>query len=146
METHSLKLQKTIEAQLSDVYNAFADASELSKWFTTNARADLRAGGKYSNDDMDEGTFLEIVDNKKLRFTWDNRAHCPGTEVTVSFEAKGRGKTLVMLVHSKLETKKHVKDMKSGWSWALYNVKLFLETGKTIGYEKWLKSVNRKKK
>jgi len=146
MNTLSLKLQKTIEAQVSDVYNAFASASQLSKWFTSSAKADLRVGGRYSNDDLDEGKFLEIVKNRKLKFTWDNKTHCPGTVVTVYFNRVSKSMTMVRLIHSGLESKKHVEGMKIGWMWALYNVKLFLETGKTIGHDEWLKTIYREKK
>lgn len=137
---YSLKIQKTILKNVNAVYNAFVNPKTLSAWFTTNAKVDLRAGGRYSNDDFDEGKYLEIKHGKKLKFTWENKSYCPGTVVTIFFDKKEKNKTRVRLVHSLLKTKEHVESMRAGWKWALFNVKLFLEIGKTITHEEWLKS------
>ena len=112
MNTSNLKLQKAIKARISDVYNVFADASQLSKWFTTNARADLRVGGKYSNDDTDEGTYLEIVKNRKLRFTWDNKGYCPRR---VAFYYLGAGEAILL------------DEINSPWRKEYFKSKFYLE-------------------
>jgi uncharacterized protein YndB with AHSA1/START domain len=136
----TLKLQKSINKNTQDVFDAFVNPKMLSKWFTTNAKVDLRTGGRYSNADFDEGEYLEIKPNQKIKFTWENKNHCPGTVVTLFFDKAGNQRTRVRLIHSKLESRLHVKDMKSGWQWALSNLKLFLENKKSISYELWLKS------
>ncbi|RPI17425.1 MAG: hypothetical protein EHM58_09345 [Ignavibacteriae bacterium] len=136
-----LTLEKQINCPVSSVYKAFTDAAVLSQWFTSNAKVDLRVGGRYSNDDNDEGKYLEIQPNKLVKFTWDNKNYCPGTEVSVFFNG-GDKTTDVTLIHHNLATEKHVNSMKSGWTWALANVKLYLEEGKKIGYEEWLKTIS----
>lgn len=135
-----LKLTQSIKRPVSVVYKAFTDAGALSQWFTSNAKVDLRVGGRYSNDDHDEGEYLEIKPNERVKFTWDNKNYCPGTQVSVSFNEEG-GSTHVTLIHHNLATENHVKSMQSGWNWALSNVKLFLEEGKKIGYEEWLEQL-----
>lgn len=137
-----LKLEKEIRAPQNVCYDAFTLPENLSKWFTTNAKADLRVGGRYSNDDNDEGEFLEVKPNELLRFTWDNKAHCPGTEVKVEFKALDKNKTNITLNHSGLVDEIHLSDMKSGWSWALESVKQYLETGKILTYDEWEKNLS----
>ncbi len=131
----TLVLKKQISAPQERIFEAFTHAELLSTWFTTQAKVDLRVGGRYSNADKDEGVFLEIVRPSLVRFTWENADHCPGTEVRIEISREG----LVTLTHSKLASEEHVVGMRSGWSWALDNVKLFLEAGRTVGYEEWLK-------
>lgn len=137
---NTLILRKTINEERETVYDAFVNPKVLSKWFTSNAKVNLKVGGKYHNDDQDKGEYLLIKPNKKLRFTWENRMHCPGTVVTVFFDKIERNRTRIRLMHSLLKTKKDVEEMKSGWSWALVNIKLFLEAGRTVSYNNWLKS------
>jgi uncharacterized protein YndB with AHSA1/START domain len=134
-------IKQTIHVPSEKVYDAWQNAGDLSKWFTTNAVQDFTIGGKYSNDDGDSGTFLEITPNKLIRFTWENKNHCPGTEVTVSFIEPEPGTTEITIAHTKLENDEHVSGMNKGWSWAVYSLKSYLETGKSVSYEAWEKSV-----
>jgi hypothetical protein len=46
----------------------------------------------------------------------------------------------VELIHSELASEKDKQDMQGGWSWALASLKSYLETGKPVSYEEWLKS------
>jgi uncharacterized protein YndB with AHSA1/START domain len=132
-----LSRQRTVNASAREAFAAFTDASHLSKWFTTRARVDLRAGGKYSNGDGDRGEFLLVEPPKRVKFTWDNPQHCPGTLVEVTFETRGRGKSVVRLTHSRLRDQRAYEDMKEGWSWAMESFKSYLETGKPIPHEAW---------
>jgi len=135
-----LKIEKEIDASQEDCYKAFTDPEHLSKWFTTNAKADLKVAGRYSNDDNDEGEFLELKPFERVRFTWDNKQHCPRTEVKIDFIFINEDKTKIILTHSKLESEFHVNDMGKGWRWAFENIKSYLETGKTITFEEWGKN------
>ncbi len=146
---NTLILCKTINEERETVYKAFVKPKLLSKWFTTNAKVNLKVGGKYSNDDLDKGEYLQIKPNQKLKFTWENKMHCLDTVVTIYFDKAGKNKARIRLEHSLLKTKDDYEEMKSGWSWALVNIKLFLEAGRIISYEDWLKSKkikNRQKK
>ncbi len=141
----NLRINQIINCPVSAVYNAFTDSVILSKWFTSNAKVDLKVGGKYNNDDGDEGEFLEIKENEKLKFTWENKQYCPGTIVDFYFKPISENETEVELIHSELLTEAHISSMKTGWTWAMHNVKMFLEEGKTIKYNDWLEQVNNKK-
>ena len=126
----------------SRVFAALTKPSELNRWFTTGALVDLQVGGRYSNADKDSGKFLEIVPNKRLRFTWDNRDHAPGSVVEVVLTRNERG-TIVSLLHygfSKRADFEHYSSDVSGWSWALSNLKSYLEGKRVVGYEDWLET------
>lgn len=135
-----LRIEKCISRSNEDCYKAFTDEKQLSAWFTTNAKCDLRVGGYYSNDDKDEGIYLELVPFERIKFTWDNKEHCPGTEVEVELKPSGNGNTEIILTHMRLESEKHIEEMKTGWRWALSSLKSYLETGKPVSYNDWKNS------
>ena len=133
-----LSVQRTIAVSATKAYEVFSDQKLVSKWFTTKHRADLTVGGKYSNADGDQGVFQIIEPRRRLRFTWDNEKHCPGTLVEVNFTPNGNGKVVVRIDHTKLASRMDREDMKEGWSWAMDSFKSFLEAGQPIRHEDWL--------
>lgn len=135
-------VSRTIAAAPGEIFDAWADPAKLNLWFTTKMKHDFRQGGEYKNGDGDKGVYLYIADAKRIRFTWENEKHCPGTEVNVWFFKAPSGKTSVRISHSKLASEKDVADMREGWSWALDSLKSFIETGKPIKHEDWLKARN----
>ncbi|NOS85115.1 MAG: SRPBCC domain-containing protein [Ignavibacteria bacterium] len=137
-------ISQVINAPVEKVFNAWADPKELSVWFTTNAQQNFTVGGKYSNGDMDEGEFIEIVKDKKISFTWESKDHCPGTFVIVEFKNVTPGITQITILHTKLESEEHVSGMNEGWTWAAYSLKSYLETGKPIDYAAWKRTIMEK--
>jgi uncharacterized protein YndB with AHSA1/START domain len=134
-----LSVQRTIATAMHKAFAAFTDPAIMSVWFTTKAKGDVRVGGTYTNSDGDRGTYLLIDAPKRLKFTWDNAKHCPGTVVDITFTSAGRNKTVVRLQHFKLKSMKDRENMKGGWSWAMDSLKSYLETGDPIRHEDWLK-------
>jgi uncharacterized protein YndB with AHSA1/START domain len=139
LTTRSLELVKIIASTPAETYLRFTDPVHVSRWFTTRAQADLRPGGRYSNADGDQGEYLELEPPHRVKFTWDNPAHCPGTQVEVTFSPTAGDKVKVVLIHALLKSSDDLEDMRKGWSWALESLKSYLETGKPIQYEEWLK-------
>lgn len=139
MGKQSLKLDKTVISSVDEAFDAFTDPTHISRWFTTDAKAELTVGGEYSNSDGDKGVFLAIERPQLVKFTWDNKDHCPGTVVEVRFETEAEGEVNIYLEHSGLLTPDHVRDMETGWNWALESLKSYLETGKPILFEDWQK-------
>ena len=135
-DTYEVSVSKTIDASAPKAYEAFTDPAILSKWFTKKASADLRVGGRYSNSDGDHGVFKVLKPPQRIRFTWENPGHSPGTLVEIRLAPKGKAKVSVTVQHMKLKTKRDVKDMKGGWSWALGSLKSFLETGTPIAQQR----------
>jgi uncharacterized protein YndB with AHSA1/START domain len=99
---------------------------------------DLRVGGRYSNEDGDVGIYNSIVPNRELVFSWDNPAHAPGTTVTIEL-AETQGGTRISIAHSKLFAKEQREELTRSWQWAIDCLKLFLETGRRIGFADWVK-------
>jgi uncharacterized protein YndB with AHSA1/START domain len=127
----------------SMVFKALTSPDQLNEWFTNRAKVDLRVGGRYSNNDGDRGRFLEIVPNKRLRFSWDNPSWAPGSIVEILLK-RIKNRTVLTLIHSGFERekeRKHYASVQSGWDWALANLKSYVEGRKTIGYEDWLRRV-----
>lgn len=130
-------VQRTIATTAIQAYDAFTDPALLSKWFTSAAENDLRVGGHYQNADGDKGQYLLLEKPKRVRFTWDNEQHCPGTLVEVTFQPKTNEKVQVRIQHTKLRDQNAYHDMKEGWTWAITSLKSFLETGSPVTYESW---------
>lgn len=129
-----------VSASSNKVFRALTRPVELDAWFTQGSKVDLRIGGKYSNLDHDEGKFLEIIPGERLRFTWDNPGYAPGSVVEVLLKTL-RGKTVVTLIHSGFRHRAEFEDYasrKSGWNWALSNLKAHLEGRRVVSFEEWL--------
>ncbi|MBC8064458.1 MAG: SRPBCC domain-containing protein [Chlorobia bacterium] len=133
----AVSVTRTVAVPVQRAWDAWANADQVSTWFTTRANQDFREGGVYDNGDGDKGVYKRIVPPKRLVFTWENEEHCPGSQVIVEFLPKGEDKTSVVLTHERLPDKKGCEEMKEGWTWALTSLKSYLETGKAIGYEAW---------
>jgi uncharacterized protein YndB with AHSA1/START domain len=102
--TFEFAVQRTIRTTLEEAYDAFTDPELLSKWFTTSAKSDLTVGGYYSNADGDKGQYTLLDRPVRLRFTWDNEIHCPGTVVEVAFQKKTTEKVQVRIQHTTHKT------------------------------------------
>jgi uncharacterized protein YndB with AHSA1/START domain len=137
---YEIGVTRKIAAAPRDAYDAFTSAKLLNKWFTTKARAKAEVGGTFSNADGDKGVFTFLAPPRRVRFTWENEKHCPGTVVVVTFTKAGANAVSVNVTHSKLKSQKDRENMRGGWSWALDSLKSFLETGKPIRHEDWLES------
>jgi uncharacterized protein YndB with AHSA1/START domain len=132
-----VSVSRTVACPLEKAWNAWAEAQDLSRWFTTQAKQDFREGGRYENADKDSGTFLRIVPMKRIKFTWEQSKHRAGSEVEVTFEPTKTGKVRMVLSHEKLASQKEVEDLREGWSWAMDSLKSYLETGKPIAWKDW---------
>ncbi len=130
-------VQRTIRATPEEIYSALTRPEALTSWFTKEASVDLRVGGNYENSDGDTGKFLVIEPPARLRFTWENPEHSPGSEVEATIHPKTANKSTLRLEHSKLKSREEFEDMKEGWSWALDSLKSFLERGTAISFEEW---------
>lgn len=132
-----MSVSRTIAAPLERAWRAWTEPAEMDRWFSSSTAIDLRVGGRYSNGDGDGGAFKTIVPMRRLRFTWEQPKHEPGSEVEVMFEATADGRSKVVLSHSRLANAGEVEDLREGWSWAMDSLRSYLETGSPIRWEDW---------
>jgi len=146
-------VERVIRATPDRVFRALTVASELEKWFFTEARTDPRTGGAYhitwKSDDgaphrqhSRHGKYLEIVPNRRVTFEWigapDERTDQPyslrgtRTVVTITLTPEGDG-TRLRLVHSGFPDTDHGRDLAAshtkGWTFFAGNLDAYLNGG-----------------
>ena len=119
---------KTIAAPPADVFKAWATGAELSKWFGDGAKADLKDGGSFENKDGDKGTFLRVRENKDIRMTFENSELSAPTQVDVQFQDKGKGKTGLLVNHTRIQTRAEADGLRAAWAQALDQLKAVCES------------------
>jgi uncharacterized protein YndB with AHSA1/START domain len=143
---YGISVTRLVAASAPRAFDALTTPADLSHWFTRGARANLEVGGSYSNNDGDRGRFLAVARPRRLRMSWENEKHAPGTVVEFTLVSAARGKTRVEVTHSRLATRRDAEKMKEAWSWALDSLRSYLETGKSISVEAWEEDRRKKTK
>ncbi len=134
---YSISVTRLVAASATRTFDALTKPADLSRWFTRGAQANIEAGGSYSNQDGDRGRFLAVSRPKRLRMSWENAKHAPGTIVEFTIDPAPGGKARAGVTHSRLATRRDAEKMKNGWSWAFDSLRSYLETGKAISVEEW---------
>ncbi|HSE37977.1 MAG TPA: SRPBCC domain-containing protein [Blastocatellia bacterium] len=124
---YTICVTKMIAAPVDKAYEAWATSEGLNQWFSTNNKAEVSDGGRYSNADGDTGAYKRVRKDKDLRFTWENPAHSSTTLVDVVFQDKGKGKTGVMITHDRIQKREEADGLREGWARALDRLKTLLE-------------------
>lgn len=135
-ESDTEEVRKTIIINASPeiAFRALTDETELTQWFS-NERTVLepQVGGAWmlkncrSNNNTNEihtmrGKILEIVQDKKLSYTWnvDEYPDIPETIVTWMIEPlDGGSRSALMLVHSDLANNNNFDDADRTWSYVI---------------------------
>ena len=119
---------KTIAAPVADVYKAWSNGAELSKWFGGGSKADVKDGGAFENKDGDKGQYLRVRANKDLRMTFETKGASAPTQVDVQFQDKGKGKTGLLVNHTRIQTRDEADGLRAAWAVALEKLKTTLES------------------
>jgi len=139
-----LNLVRTYQVPPEKVWRAWTDAQAVKKWWGPTpgdpvavADLDVRAGGRFrivfggpkGTDHEVQGTYLEVIPNRKLVFTWSWPRTTPEREsqVTIVFKAVGGGTELDFL-HEQFFDEKARDDHKRGWSGLLDKLAEFLKS------------------
>ncbi len=126
-----------IKAPREKVYDAFATAEGLDRWFTRGSRVDARPGGALLFRWVDwgaekditadvPGKVLEAKRPERFVYEWGE----PGSESTVEIVLEAReGGTLVRLREYGFRRLEGLIDNAGGWGEALTLVKFWIEHG-----------------
>ena len=118
---------KTIAAPVAEVYKRWSNGGELSKWFGAATKAEVKDGGTFTNKDGDKGTFLRVRENKDLRLTFETVGSSAPTQVDVQFQDKGKGKTGLLVNHTRIQTREEADGLRAAWAEALDRLKTTCE-------------------
>jgi len=141
-ETQTLHIQRTFQAPIQAVFDAWTSEEVLRRWFhaahdweTTEAQVDLRVGGVVRvvmrNPHKDEeygggGRYTEVEPPTRLAFTWTWDDRPTATLIEVDFE-ETEGVTTVRFTHRDLWDEEAVRDHEDGWGKCFDNLERALE-------------------
>jgi uncharacterized protein YndB with AHSA1/START domain len=118
---------KTIAATPAEVFSAWSSGPLLSKWFGAATKADVQDGGSFENKDGDRGKFLRVRENKDIRMTFERKDLSAPTLVDVQFQDKGKGKTGLLVNHTRIQTRSEADGLRAAWATALDQLKTVCE-------------------
>lgn len=108
-DKQSIKVERRIEARPDVVYAYLTDSVRWARWQGASAEIEAVPGGTFRmtmvNGLIAEGTFVELVPNRRVRFTWgwQGSPTLPPGSSTVSVELHGDAEgTIVTLTHDGL--------------------------------------------
>ena len=103
--TFEVTASKTVDVPVSRLFEAFTDPRTRKKWLPGTPMRLVTSRGKQS-----------------ARFSFNG-----GSQVYVTFEAKGRSKAIVVVAHQRLSNGRDAQAKKSMWRASLSDLKSFLE-------------------
>lgn len=124
LDGYTICATKTIAASVPDLYNAWtSDKSE--QWYGTFNSEETEKGHEDESGNFANATRMR--ENKDLRYLW-HTAGCPHqTQADVVFDDKGKGKTLITITHSKIQTREEADGLRAAWGEALNRLKTLSE-------------------
>ena len=90
-------------------------------------KADVKDGGAFETKEGDKGTFLRVRENKDIRMTFENKEFSAPTQVDVQFQDKGKGKTGLLVNHTRIQTREEADGLRAAWAQALDQLKAICE-------------------
>jgi len=133
---HAIIVARRIDVPVEEVWAAWVEPDRISRWFSPDTEQDVRVGGRYRNGDGDEGEFLEVVPNRRLKFTWEQPDYAPGSFVIVDLLPSSDGSTEVRVEHANVACD-DAGDLELGWNWSIDSLDSYLRTGTVISFETW---------
>ncbi|HNB42407.1 MAG TPA: SRPBCC domain-containing protein, partial [Anaerolineales bacterium] len=124
-----------VQAPLKFAYRAFTNATTIREWLCDVATVAAHPRGRmylwWAGDFYSSGHYLELEENKRVKFRWYSSIDPAPTEVTVTFTEKDGGVNVRMdhEVPSDEAWKKMAEGFRNNWQDSLRNLKSVLETG-----------------
>ncbi len=101
-EARAVRLRRTYDASIEDVWDAVTDPDRISRWFLPIS-GDIRLGGSYQLEGNARGTVLACEPPRRFRVTWvygEPTSDRDISEVEVRLSRAGEGRTTLELEHS----------------------------------------------
>ena len=131
----TVKAEILVHAPLKFAYRAFTNSTSMREWLCDVATVEPHLNGRmymwWRGDFYSSGHFLELEENKLVKFRWFSNIDPAPTEVTVIFKEKG-GSVDVCLEHevpADGSWKEAAESFRQNWVESLENLKSVLETG-----------------
>jgi uncharacterized protein YndB with AHSA1/START domain len=135
IDTSTLEMRRTLKAPIDKVFRAWTEPEQMKMWLgccdttaSMNMSQDFQVGGEYSFEIqrkdggivMITGTFIEIIPNQKLVYSWNNTSlEFPAKDTLVSVQFIDQGDTTeIVLTHSKFDRPVSVQGHSMGWGTA----------------------------
>jgi len=136
MSDLTVTIKRTINAPITNVFDAWLDAKILSKFMMPmpgmpepRTEADGREGGGFTifmqvgeQEIPHKGTYLEVNRPNKLEFTWESPFSTEGSTVTILFNAIDDDSTEVDFTHVKFIDEETRSNHELGWGTILDNL------------------------
>jgi uncharacterized protein YndB with AHSA1/START domain len=127
--------KQLVKATPDQVYYAFTHAGALTEWLCVFATVAPRPGGRmylwWNGDFYSAGEYIELKENKSIKFKWFARSEPAASEVLVTLGKRKDG-TMVTMAHTVPDGKawaKRAEGFKAEWDSTLPNLAAVLETG-----------------
>src|SRR5262245_57480075 len=124
-----------LRAPAKQAYRAFTNSTSLREWLCDVATVEPHPNGRlylwWRGDFYSSGHYLELDENKCVRFRWSSNIDPGPTEVTVSV-IQQTDDTLVRLEHEIPDDSRwtgKAETFRENWADSLRNLKSVLETG-----------------
>ncbi len=133
MTPHTVKISQLVRRSAQDVFNAFADATQITRFWLDAASASLAEDAVVTWHFMVPGatetvTVTEFAPPRRIAFDWSDGLH-----VVLAFEDQGTGQTRVSVQVDGFAGKDAVAqaiNATEGFSIVLCELKTWLETGR----------------
>jgi uncharacterized protein YndB with AHSA1/START domain len=100
-EAHVVRLQRTYDSPIEDVWGALTTPDRISRWFLPIS-GDYRVGGRYQLEGNAGGEILDCDQPNRVRVSWvmgEMADAGPASEVEIRLTPAGAGSTTVVLEH-----------------------------------------------
>lgn len=101
-EGYTICSTKTIAAPVDKLYGAMA--------------GQVHEGDPYSDSGGNSGIWLRLRQGKDIRLAWTTNGIETPTQVDCTYADNGKGKTLVTLTHSKIQTRAEADGLRNAWA------------------------------
>jgi uncharacterized protein YndB with AHSA1/START domain len=135
-EARAVRLRRTYDAAIEDVWDAVTDPDRISRWFLPIS-GDVRLGGSYQLEGNAGGTVLACEPPRRFRVTWvygETASDRDISEVEVRLSRAGEGRTTLELEHSAIVPDERWDEygpgaVGVGWDGAVLGLSLHLKGG-----------------